>query len=121
MIKVEKINGPVLLISGADDLVWPASRMATRIEERLTKNEFGHRYINAIFDDAGHDLFMFKDCFPLISSIAFNKIRLNIRGDQYEFNLGGTPLGVMRSKTQSRKFSLQFLETFKNTPVEDGV
>lgn len=73
------------------------------------------------FEDAGHDLFMFKDCLPVISSIAFNKIRLNIGGNQYKFNQGGTPLGVMRAKKRSRKLSIQFLEMFKSTPAEGGV
>jgi dienelactone hydrolase len=40
MIKVEKINGPVLLISGAQDMVWPAAKMSIRIEERLNKHGF---------------------------------------------------------------------------------
>jgi dienelactone hydrolase len=114
MIKVEKINGPVLLISGAQDMVWPAAKMSMRIEERLRKNGFKHEFNNVIFKDGGHDLFMFKNCIPIVSSVAFNKFRLNIRGQKYEFNLGGTTMGVIESKIQSRKISLQYLDKFKN-------
>ena len=114
IIKVEKINGPILLISGEQDLVWPAGKMSTRIEDRLKNKDFKHEFNNIIFEDGGHDLFMFRNCLPIVSSIAFKKIRLNIRGREYEFNLGGTTMGVMESKIKSRKISLQFLEMFKN-------
>jgi len=114
MIKVEKINGPVLLVSGAQDMVWPAAKMSIRIEERLKKNGFKHEFNNVIVKDGGHDLFMFKNCLPIVSSLAFKKIELNIRGEKYEFNLGGTTLGVIESKIKSRKISLQYLDKFKN-------
>ncbi len=116
VIKVEKINGPILLISGGQDLVWSASQMATTIEKRLNEHNFKHEVNNVIFADAGHDLLMFNDCYPIISSIAFRKFKLNIRGQKYEFNLGGTVLGVIESKVQSRTIALQFLDKFKNSP-----
>ena len=113
-IKVEEINGPVLLISGEQDLVWPASKMSARIKERLIKQGFKHKFSCIAYKNGGHDLLMFKDCYPIISSIVFRKIKLNIRGEEYEFNLGGTVWGVINSKIQSRSRTLQFLETFKN-------
>jgi dienelactone hydrolase len=114
MIKVEKINGPILLFSGARDLVWPATKMSARIERRLKEKGFNHKFINTVFADGGHDLFLFKNCLPVISSIAFKKIKLVIRGQQYEFNLGGTTLGVIESKIKSRAISLRFLNSVKN-------
>jgi dienelactone hydrolase len=114
MIKAENINGPVLLISGAQDAVWPASEMAGRIEDRLKKKGFKHELNNTIFEDGGHDVFMMKDCVPVVSGIAFKRIRLTIRGEQYSFNLGGTTMGVIDSKIESRKIALHFLEAFKS-------
>ena len=35
-IKVEKVNGPIILFSGNDDKVWPSSVMADMIERRLS-------------------------------------------------------------------------------------
>jgi hypothetical protein len=110
VIKVENINGPILLISGAKDLVWPASEMATKIETRLLQKGFKFEFKNSIFKNGGHDVFMIKNCIPLISSLAFKKIQLKIRGKTYEFNLGGTTFGVVWSKIQSRKQTLEFLE-----------
>ncbi|OOG78286.1 acyl-CoA thioester hydrolase/BAAT C-terminal domain-containing protein [Algoriphagus sp. A40] len=114
VIKVEKINGPILLISGAKDLVWPASEMATKIESRLLEKGFKHEFKNSIFGNGGHDVFMIKNCIPLISSVAFKKIHLKIREEAYEFNLGGTTFGIIWSKIQSRKQTLEFLEMIKN-------
>lgn len=115
-IKVEKIRGPVLLISGDEDLVWPADRMATRIERRLQEHGFQYEFTNTIFNGGGHDLLMFKNCYPILSSIAFRKFKLKITGQQYQFNLGGTALGVIKSKVHSREITLQFLDTFRKTP-----
>lgn len=115
MIKVERINGPILLFSGARDSVWPATRMSERIEARLKEHDFKQNFTNTVFRDGGHDLFMLKDCVPIFSSIAFRKIKLGIRGHQYEFILGGTTLGVVESKVKSRKIAIRFLDSFKAT------
>lgn len=120
VIKVEKINGPVLLISGQQDLVWPASQMATRIEERLKNHSFHHGFKNIVFEHGGHDLLMFKNCYPIVSSIIFRKFKLTISGRQFEFNLGGTVSGVINSKVQSRRITLEFLDSFRNSPVNIG-
>jgi len=53
-IKVEKINGPILLFSGNDDKVWPSSIMADMIEKRLKDNSFKHSFQNIKYDNAGH-------------------------------------------------------------------
>ncbi|MEO0900275.1 MAG: acyl-CoA thioester hydrolase/BAAT C-terminal domain-containing protein, partial [Bacteroidota bacterium] len=35
VIPVEKIAGPILLLSGRDDQVWPSATMSDMMEERL--------------------------------------------------------------------------------------
>ncbi len=55
-IPVEKINGPILLLSGEIDTVWPAPEMGAAIIERLKSNDFQHSYKHIIYKDAGHDL-----------------------------------------------------------------
>lgn len=52
-IEVEKINGPVLLISGKNDDQWPASEMSDQIISRLQQNNFKHFYSH-IKLDGGH-------------------------------------------------------------------
>lgn len=55
-IPVEKINGPILLLSGKDDGMWPASEMADAIVARLKQNKFPHAFDHIAYDNAGHTL-----------------------------------------------------------------
>ena len=43
-IKVENINGSILLISGTNDDQWPATKMSDQIVKRLQQNNFKHYY-----------------------------------------------------------------------------
>jgi len=53
-IEVEKINGPVLLISGSNDQMWPSEIFSEMIIKRL--KEYGHPYPDEhiCFEGAGH-------------------------------------------------------------------
>lgn len=53
-IPVERINGPVLLISGRQDTMWPSSRMSDLVMERLDANNFAFPHTHLAYDDAGH-------------------------------------------------------------------
>ncbi len=53
-IPVERIEGPVLLISGTDDRLWPSTRLSEMAIERLEANEhpFPHEHLR--YEGAGH-------------------------------------------------------------------
>jgi dienelactone hydrolase len=53
-ILVERINGPILLISGKSDPVWPSTMMCDRIIERLEKRKYPFKFRHISYDDAGH-------------------------------------------------------------------
>ncbi|MEO1042699.1 MAG: acyl-CoA thioesterase/bile acid-CoA:amino acid N-acyltransferase family protein [Pseudomonadota bacterium] len=53
-IPVEKIDAPILLISGDADLLWPSSIAAARIHQRLKANNFEYEVINRTYAGAGH-------------------------------------------------------------------
>ncbi len=53
-IAVENIAGPVLLISGKVDMLWPSARMANEIVTRLKRKTFPYKITNLQFDDVGH-------------------------------------------------------------------
>jgi dienelactone hydrolase len=53
-IAVERINGPVLLISGKDDAMWPSVRLAEIARRRLERHNFEHPYQHLAYDGAGH-------------------------------------------------------------------
>jgi dienelactone hydrolase len=56
-IPVERIAGPVLLVSGQADSLWPSTEMANRVERRLRANGFRHVVTHLAWPDAGHAVF----------------------------------------------------------------
>ena len=53
-ILVERINGPVLLVSARDDKLWPSAAMGDAIVARLDKARFRFAHKNLAYDNAGH-------------------------------------------------------------------
>lgn len=53
-IPVEQINGPIFLVSGDKDTLWPSSFMAERIVKRLTEKNFSHPVQHLRYANAGH-------------------------------------------------------------------
>jgi dienelactone hydrolase len=56
MIPLEKIAGPILMISGEDDALWPSTRFSEIAADYL--REAGHKYPvrHARYPDAGHTI-----------------------------------------------------------------
>ncbi len=54
VIPVEKINGPVLLISSKHDEVWPSYESACLIEEKLKAASFPYICKHIVFENIGH-------------------------------------------------------------------
>jgi dienelactone hydrolase len=55
-IAVEKINGPVLLISHSDDRVWPAVRLSELAMTRLAAHNHPFAYEHLSYAGAGHPM-----------------------------------------------------------------
>ena len=53
-IPVEKIHGPVLLISGKADQLWPSTPMADAVMARLDARRFAWPHTHLAYDNAGH-------------------------------------------------------------------
>lgn len=56
-IATERAHGPLLLVSGGDDRVWPADRMCTMIVDRMSKHGRGDGVKHLHYPNAGHMLF----------------------------------------------------------------
>ena len=56
MIAVERIHGPLLLISAHDDAMWPSERMGNLIINRLKNNNFPFPYRHEVYHYASHML-----------------------------------------------------------------
>lgn len=54
VIPVERINGPILLLSGKGDTLWPASLMGDQVMARLGAKGFRHPHRHIAYPDAGH-------------------------------------------------------------------
>jgi len=68
-IQVERINGPVLLIAGENDEVWPSPDMAQRIVDRLSQAGFTHD-VETFILPGSHYVFT-NSAAPLTRSIDF--------------------------------------------------
>lgn len=101
LIAVERINGPVLLLSGEADQLWPSTRLATIAEERLA--EFNHpnpvrhlRYANV-----GHSISL--PGLPTTVTTIRHPIRKQV------FELGGEPQAQAAANRDSWQHVLAFL------------
>lgn len=54
IIAVEKIEGPILLISGEKDHVWPSAEMSTEVINRLEVKGYGYPYKHIIVPNGSH-------------------------------------------------------------------
>ena len=54
VIRVEEINGPLFLVAGTDDQVWPAEKFADMITERLKHSGHSHSCTYLKKEGAGH-------------------------------------------------------------------
>ena len=55
VIEVEKINGPILLLSAKDDELWPSKFMSDKIVQRLKEKQFKYYYNHYSFAGRHHD------------------------------------------------------------------
>ncbi len=56
-IPVERVRGPVLLIAGTDDLLWPSDVFVQQIEDRLAARGFSYPVQTVVVEGAGHAFF----------------------------------------------------------------
>jgi dienelactone hydrolase len=57
VIPVERINGPVMLICGKLDALWPSCRMSAQVIARLEANGFQYAFQLLEYADGGHSVF----------------------------------------------------------------
>jgi dienelactone hydrolase len=104
-IPVENIRGPVLLISGRDDGVWPSTKSAESIVRRLNEHHFAHPVTNLSFPNAGHAISR-----PHSSTMEINSLRHPLTGRI--MHMGGTPLGTALAREAAWTGVLDFLSAF---------
>ncbi|MSQ37243.1 MAG: hypothetical protein EXR61_02875 [Chloroflexi bacterium] len=101
LIPVERIRGPVLLISGRDDEMWPSWRYGEMVMERLSRNAHPYRDEHLSYPDCGHLV-----GFPYVPTTVTSSVHPVTR-DLFAF--GGTPPGQARARERSWPRVLRFL------------
>jgi dienelactone hydrolase len=96
-IKVERIAGPVLLLSGRDDTLWPSTLLGEMVVSRLRSHRFPHPLEHVAYEHAGH----------LISSI---------RSDDVTYR-GGTIEGNAAAQRDGQRRFFEFFERALRTRV----
>ena len=102
-IEVEKTQGPVLMISGQDDHVWPSAEMADDVVSRLKRSHFAYSFENLKYPHAGHYTGR-PDIFPSWHG----RVRNPTSGR--EVDPGGSPKGDAESSLDSVPKVLEFLK-----------
>lgn len=103
-IPVEQINGPVLLLSGKDDAVWPSAKMADSIASRLKAYNFKHEFKNIQYKDAGH---LVSGNPNFLATTRTNTMYIN--NTPYEYNYGGTAKGDQKAQQDAKQQVFNFL------------
>jgi dienelactone hydrolase len=100
-IEVEHINGPLMLISGDDDRLWPSSFMAGEIMSRLNSRHHSFRDMWLRYAKAGHEIgepyFFFAD-----STVAHLP--------RYDIALGGMPESNQAASEDAWPRMIRFLK-----------
>jgi dienelactone hydrolase len=97
IIPVERINGPILLVCGKVDTLWPSCPMADQITARLKEKRFKHQVKLLAYADAGHAVFgpPFDPANPRLANLADD---------------GGSVDGNQAARRDSWPKSLSFLD-----------
>jgi len=106
-IAVERIAGPILLISGSDDGFWPSSRYADSIVETLREHAFTHAFEHLRYADAGHSIL-----FPYVPTTRLASLH-PVAG--VPITSGGTPLANAHANEDSWPRVLAFLAAARAT------
>jgi pimeloyl-ACP methyl ester carboxylesterase len=100
-IEVERIDGPILLISGTDDGFWPSARYATMIARELGVRGFAHCVGHQRNEGAGHAIL-----FPHVPTTRIARVHPVAR---VPITAGGTPAANARANEASWATVLAFL------------
>jgi dienelactone hydrolase len=102
-IQVERIHGPILLVSGKDDGIWPSAESAVKIVARLQQHHFSFPYESLVYEHAGHAITR-----PYTPTTNLNGTR-NARSGRV-VSRGGTPSGTAKAREDSWTRMLAFVD-----------
>ena len=101
-IPVEKTCGPILLVSGDDDKVWPSSQMAGMVAERLKAHGFAYPFEHLRYKGAGH---VFRYPYTPTTVVSAKHPVLGI-----DILFGGSPASSAHAQADAWRRSIAFLD-----------
>lgn len=101
-IPVERIAGPVLLISGEEDAMWPSTMMAEQVMARLRAHDHPYPIEHLRYPGAGHTI-----SYPHEPATVLDAIH-PVRGLSMAF--GGASQGIAHARTDSWPRVVRFLQ-----------
>jgi dienelactone hydrolase len=113
-IPVEHINGPVLMISGTDDQVWPSTLLAEVAVLRLRSYQHPFAVEHICYEGAGHNIGPPSPFAPLTTTHAVHPVL------GYDFELGGTPERNAQASVDSWGKILEFLNQRFRSVLQAG-
>jgi dienelactone hydrolase len=100
-IPVERIKGPVLMVSGRDDQVWPSFELAEIARRRLEEHNHPWPYEHISYPDAGH---------AMLPPYAPTTFATNVHPvNRQTYARGGTPKGQIEANVAYWRRTLDFL------------
>jgi len=99
-IPVERTQGPIMLISGKADDLWPSTELAEIAVRRLRQHSFPFRFAHLSYQDAGHYI-----SYPFQPTTVTEVMDLR---DSAIVRFGGTPAGNVNASVDSWNHVLDF-------------
>ena len=112
-IKVEKINGPVLLMGTLDDQLFGSAYQLQQVYNRLVEHRFPHEYDFVAYCGAGHMIGIGGLPYSPTTSSA-----LQLRQNKMIFCVGGNPKDSSKAQVDSWKRTFAFLKKATNQVVK---
>lgn len=100
-IPVEKTRGPILIISGKDDQMWPSSLMGDMVMKRLAEARFSFPHRHLAYENGGH--FIPLPNLPTTANSVFHPTA------KMEMALGGSAPGTAAAAADSWRQTVEFL------------
>lgn len=100
-IAVENIAGPVMLLSGRDDVMWPSATYSDWIVDRLRQNSFKYDVRHFSYENAGHTI---GPPFAPTTELASYEGQSN-----RPYPYGGTPQGIAAARNDLWPKVLRFI------------
>lgn len=100
-IPIERADCSILLLSGADDAMWPSADFAKRVMARLARYGYSRSYRHQSFPRAGHTISGIPNI-PVVTHALHPVAHL-------DFAYGGTAEGTARARREAWRLRLEFL------------